>query len=112
MIDFNLIISTALRQAVDDHLVQIRQEYANKMGEMAERIALLEEKAAVPALTRLEVEEIAGQAAEQVMDSHCRYYDHDQFINDLSSIRLSDHFDIEDEITEVVRNMSFEVTVC
>ena len=60
MIDINInaIISQALaaavQQAVDAHITALRQEYANKMGEMAERIAALENNPAQGVDTTLE----------------------------------------------------------
>ena len=42
MFDINTIISTAIAEAVKSHLTEVAQHYANKMGEMATRIAELE----------------------------------------------------------------------
>ena len=46
MIDINTIINTAIGSAVDAHITVLRQEYANKMGHMAQQIAALQEELA------------------------------------------------------------------
>ena len=42
MIDINTILTQALTTAVAEAMLPLQQEYANKMGEMATRIAALE----------------------------------------------------------------------
>lgn len=46
MFDINTIINTAIANAVNEALLPLQQEYANKMGEMAEKIAALETRLA------------------------------------------------------------------
>lgn len=50
MIDINTILTQALTAAVAEAMLPLQQEYANKMGEMATRIAALEAKLAEAAL--------------------------------------------------------------
>jgi uncharacterized tellurite resistance protein B-like protein len=116
MIDFNTILSTAIQQAIDGHLMQIRQDYANKMGEMSERIAELEAKHFGLAQEEINListiaKEASKEAAEDALSSHCSEYEHDAFISDLRDVVLSDHFDIEELVSDAARNLSFEVTV-
>lgn len=129
MFDLNTILSAALQQAVEAHLTQLRQEYANKMGELArqleelesrqrvsqdahvQRIEALEERGTGGGLTRDEVREIANEAAEDAITGHCSDYDHDDFVSDLSSIDLSDHIDLDEVVRDAVKNLSFEVSV-
>lgn len=42
MFDFNAVVNAAIAQAVNEALLPLQQEYANKMGEMAQKIAQLE----------------------------------------------------------------------
>lgn len=47
MIDINKIINDTIAAAVSTHITTLQQEYANKMAEMAEKIAALENQALV-----------------------------------------------------------------
>ena len=49
MIDINTILTQALTAAVAEAMLPLQQEYANKMGEMATRIAALEAQLAAQA---------------------------------------------------------------
>ena len=72
MIDINInaIISQALAAAVAQALQPIQQEYANKMAEMAQRIAALENNPAQGVDTTLEKRIAALEKHTAVLDQH------------------------------------------
>ena len=74
MIDINTILTQALTTAVAEAMLPLQQEYANKMGEMATRIAALEAQAApAPQIdaTKPLIERIAAlEKHTAVLDQH------------------------------------------
>ncbi len=77
MIDINTILTQALTAAVAEAMLPLQQEYANKMGEMATRIAALEAQLAQAApapqidATKPLVERIAAlEKHTAVLDQH------------------------------------------
>jgi hypothetical protein len=78
MIDINTILTQALTTAVAEAMLPLQQEYANKMGEMATRIAALEAQLAAQAApapqidaTKPLVERIAAlEKHTAVLDQH------------------------------------------
>jgi hypothetical protein len=95
MFDINTILTQALTAAVAEAMLPLQQEYANKMGEMATRIAALEAQlaaqatpapqidaaAAADALNSQEwfwekVRRFADAAAEEHMEEHMEQASH------------------------------------
>ena len=63
MIDINTILTQALTAAVAEAMLPLQQEYANKMGEMATRIAALEAQLAAQATPAPQIDAAAAADA-------------------------------------------------
>jgi len=82
MFDFNAVVNAAIAQAVNGALLPLQQEYANKMGEMAQKIAQLEAQLA---------EGDAVQAAVEELDKREWFWEKLRlFVVDNSSISVED----------------------
>lgn len=133
MIDINTIISQALAAAVAQALQPIQQEYDNKMGEMAQKIAALE-GALTDRVLALEspstqgigvlLENLDNQewfwhkiraftdgAVEQAVEQHCEEYDHDDFVTEDKLGEYVKTEDLASEMRDDVRDILNGVTV-
>ena len=123
MIDINInalisqALSAAVQQAVDAHILAIRQEYANKMGEMAERIAALENNPAQgDTLSPDDLVQIKQRIAalEQAMEEHTENYDHDDMLMSDALPDMDDYIKREEldvEVRDAVRDIMSDAKV-
>ena len=124
MFDFNTVVNAAIAQAVNEALLPLQQEYANKMGEMAQKIAQLEAQLAdgLTAAVSVTVDEermvealdkrewfweklcrFVDGRTEEAIDEHCNNYDHDDY--DRAVEKIDDlNFD-EDSVENKVRDL-------
>ena len=131
MFDLNAIVSAAIATAVDARITELMQQHANIVGALAERIEKLENNPAIGVDTTLEqriaalevrvdnnveasearIRVIAEAAAEQALDEHYSSYDHDSYDSHRDDDDIHIEGDLEDAVTDAVRNLTFEVTV-
>lgn len=126
MIDINTIISQALAAAVQQALQPLQQEYANKMGQMAQQIAALETRLLAlennpaqgadtmleEALQRLDDQEwfwdkirrFTDSAVEQAVEQHCEDYDHDDMLMKPDMDDYIKREDFDSEVRDAVRD--------
>lgn len=104
MIDINTILTQALAAAVAEAMLPLQQEYANKMGEMATRIAALEARLLAlennPAQgvdTTLETRVAALEKHTAVLDQHggiLEYLDNQEWFWEKVSRYITNNSDI------------------
>jgi len=132
MFDINALFAQAITTVVEQALTTVRQEYANKMGEMAQKIAELETKLVEAALfDKQQViealnsqewfwEKLSGfisKEVEDAIDTHCSDYDHDDYdrivgvVDDLEVDEMVKKDDMRSEVQDVLNDASFEVRV-
>lgn len=106
MIDLNAVLSTALNQIIAEQLTEIRQMYANQMGEMAQKLNEIEKRVelTVPSNLNSMITEVAKKAAEEAIEEHTTDYDHDDFA-------VESDLDIDTMINDAVSNLRFDISV-
>lgn len=106
MIDLNAVLSTALNQIIADQLTEIRQMYANQMGEMAQKLNEIEKRVelTVPANLQELISTVSKQAVEEAIEEHTHDYDHDEFV-------VQSDLDIDTMINDAVSNLRFDISV-
>jgi predicted transposase YbfD/YdcC len=116
MIDINTILTQALTTAVAEAMLPLQQEYANKMGEMATRIAALEAQLAQAApapqidATKPLVERIAVlEKHTAVLDQHggiLEYLDNQEWFWEKISRYITNYSDITvDELHNIKQRL-------
>lgn len=134
MFDFNAVVNAAIAQAVNEALLPLQQEYANKMGEMAQKIAQLEaqlaegltaavsvtvdEEKMVEALDKREwfwekLGRFVDGRTEEAIGEHCGNYDHDEY--DRAVEKIDDlNFDedaVEDKVRDLLDNSTISIRI-
>lgn len=115
MIDLNAVLNAAFAQAAEAHMTELKQMYANNMGILATKIAELQasiqniHEGNLSEKLQLKIKEISTETVEEAVESHEQNYDHDEFIT--TDLDLSQYIDVDSEVRDAIRNLSFEVTV-
>lgn len=106
MIDLNAVLSAALKQIIAEQLTEIRQMYANQMGEMAQKLNEVEKRVelTVPANLQELISTVSKQAVEEAIEEHTHDYDHDEFV-------VQSDLDIDTMINDAVSNLRFDISV-
>lgn len=106
MIDLNAVLSAALKEIIAEQLTEIRQMYANQMGEMAQKLNEVEKRVelTVPANLQELISTVSKQAVEEAIEEHTHDYDHDEFV-------VQSDLDIDTMINDAVSNLRFDISV-
>lgn len=97
MIDINAILSTAVKAAVDEQLTELKQQYANAMGELLTRIAKLE----ADSITQDRLSDWVDRQIEQKMSGY----------ETGPATELSDELEewVRDEVKHIIRNADISI---